>query len=1245
MQDPFLDQKSHSSTHNAVTPAAQLLSLLRRKELQRMRGRPCSCACTVLLPILLCFLVVIGTKLSDTVTGGGESIAPTDVAEANPDLLHWGETMGPAMASLFELGRAEYNATRRSPAAIPPLATYLELAELADKTLHKRWPPYNGAILAVTPNTSAVRGVVSRALSGVANVAVLGPQDVDGFAGEDSQRHRGVGPRAAPLRVAAMANDASAARGAAGGVTVQYFETEAAIEAQARAGRLIWAGLVFDGYAPSSNWSYTLRFPSRLNGTGAPVTRRLTDKFATGLSDDFVRYYASGFLSLQAAVNAAILGEHSSGLPAGGHLYGSPYPIPRFTHNQFFDHAGSVVGLVLVLSFMIPVSMMVRAIVLERESKLREQLLIMGTALPAYYGALATVHVSTFVLIALFAGCVLILGGTFVLASPLLVLAFFFTFAVAVAAFAAALTPFFHNAKVAAIVAPLVLFITAQFINFFLDHSTGVLAEGMAGGKRLASMLPATAFYLGTNRLCLYEGSGQAVTLANAFEGDFSFGDSILALLFDALFWSVAAWYLDQVVPSEYGVQRSWYFPCTPSYWTGSGAPTEPRRSYTASLAEDGTGEGATAALELAPLAVEHDEPLGEVGVRVEGLRKKFASGPNNGVAVAGLDLQMRPGQITSLLGANGAGKTTTISMLTGLIPPTSGGAWIGPHSIRLEMAEIRKALGVCPQQNVLFAELSPVEHLALYGELKGLRAADLVVAIGDMLRRVGLAERAAVRAEALSGGQKRKLCLAIALLSSPTTAFLDEPTSGMDPHSRRAIWAMLRDQREGRTLVLTTHFLDEAEILSDRIAIMAEGRLRCVGSPLFLKARLGCGYRLTFAKRQPPSCASLAAAEAEAPPPSFRPEPLLALLRRFIPLAEITVNDRFYAEATLPSADTSTFPSVFEALDEQLAALGVASYGVTCTTLEDVFLRINQNNMLRLDARDATNNHRANADAAAAAGGSGTASSYASSDTSPIAFLPPTPLAVRDVHTVWTARMGDVASGAQPPVTLPAAMSPWSAARVPPVTEPCQPSPCWQYAGLVRKRQLQARRDCCSSCTQLLLPVVLVMAALALLAFNTTSGEALPLTPDAAFGEGVPRPTGLLLPPRVANQTWDRTAALVDGLAAQGWAPNTTYLAGTVAQFPDWIAALDAHLLGLSQVRHPPFPPQASARGPSLRPTTLSASRAGSRRVARPGPPSATCRPNGTRPPRRCLPRLRVPPASPWGAMRRGGRPTRVGR
>ncbi|GMH62673.1 hypothetical protein TL16_g03525, partial [Triparma laevis f. inornata] len=195
--------------------------------------------------------------------------------------------------------------------------------------------------------------------------------------------------------------------------------------------------------------------------------------------------------------------------------------------------------------------------------------------------------------------------------------------------------------------------------------------------------------------------------------------------------------------------------------------------------------------------------------------------------AVDGLDLQMFKNQITCLLGHNGAGKTTTIAMLTGLIDPTSGTAFVDGKDVSTEMSEIRKDMGVCPQHDILYPELTVKEHLRLFGTFKGIPGNELEGAIDDMIReQVGLVEKANTQSKQLSGGMKRKLSVGIAFIGGSSVVLLDEPTSGMDPYSRRFTWNVIRKMAPGRTIILTTHFMDEADLFGDRIAIMADGKL-----------------------------------------------------------------------------------------------------------------------------------------------------------------------------------------------------------------------------------------------------------------------------------------------------------------------------------------------------------------------------------------------------------------------------------
>ena len=210
----------------------------------------------------------------------------------------------------------------------------------------------------------------------------------------------------------------------------------------------------------------------------------------------------------------------------------------------------------------------------------------------------------------------------------------------------------------------------------------------------------------------------------------------------------------------------------------------------------------------------------------------------------------MYNGQIFALLGHNGAGKTTTISMLTGLIEPTSGKAkWAG-YDMFKDMPEIRKNLGVCPQHDVLFENLNSIEHLRLFCAFKGTPKDEIEGLVEKMIDDIDLTSVKDQQSSTLSGGQKRKLSVAIAMIGNSKIVMLDEPSSGMDTSARRRLWEMMKKYKQGRIVILTTHYMDEADILGDRIAIMAEGKVQCTGSSLFLKNRYGVGYNLVIAKK-----------------------------------------------------------------------------------------------------------------------------------------------------------------------------------------------------------------------------------------------------------------------------------------------------------------------------------------------------------------------------------------------------------
>ena len=226
-------------------------------------------------------------------------------------------------------------------------------------------------------------------------------------------------------------------------------------------------------------------------------------------------------------------------------------------------------------------------------------------------------------------------------------------------------------------------------------------------------------------------------------------------------------------------------------------------------------------------------------GIEVKGLVREFKNGPR---AVDGIDLRVEPGEIYGFLGPNGAGKSTTVHMLTTLLPPTAGTATVAGYDIVSDGAAVRDAIGVALQDAALDLLLTGREHMKLQGGLHGLSSEEIATRGDALLERVGLAQAADRRVGGYSGGMKRRLDLALALIHSPRILFLDEPTTGLDVQSRAALWDEVSGlaRRDGVTVFLTTQYLEEADTLADRIGIIDRGKLVAEGTPAALKAQIG---------------------------------------------------------------------------------------------------------------------------------------------------------------------------------------------------------------------------------------------------------------------------------------------------------------------------------------------------------------------------------------------------------------------
>ena len=220
------------------------------------------------------------------------------------------------------------------------------------------------------------------------------------------------------------------------------------------------------------------------------------------------------------------------------------------------------------------------------------------------------------------------------------------------------------------------------------------------------------------------------------------------------------------------------------------------------------------------------------LAIRTLSISRKFG----NLVAVDGVDLSVKEGELFSLLGPNAAGKTTTIKMLCCLLRPSSGTATIMGHDIQKDPIAVKKAIDVSPQETAIAEHLNAWENLSLMGGIHGLGKEEVKKRSEELLEMMGLTNRAKDQVRKYSGGMKRRLSIAMALVSEPQVLFLDEPTLGLDPQSRRSIWEHIEELKGKKTVVLTTHYLEEADALADRIAIIDEGKIIALGTPRELK-------------------------------------------------------------------------------------------------------------------------------------------------------------------------------------------------------------------------------------------------------------------------------------------------------------------------------------------------------------------------------------------------------------------------
>lgn len=697
-----------------------------------------------------------------------------------------------------------------------------------------------------------------------------------------------------------------------------------------------------------------IKYKIRMDIDNVPTTQRKKMQFwQPGPRDDFLddmRYFR-GFLQYQEMIDNAILHVQTKGqVTIRPTTYLQQFPYPCYHQDRFGVFLKGMLPIIISVCWLFLVAFLIREYVIEKELQLDEVLRVMG--LKQWVGWLAW-YISGLCILSIGVGfCVFILkvGGIFPYSNGLIIFLYLMEFALLVIMYCYLMSAFFRTATIAALTGIIIYLLT--FLPFVVIVSLD--SQLSLYQKLFTSLLMCTSFCYGCLHINRYEAHGVGIQWENLMhspvhDDEMNFVYSVIMVAVDIILYAILGWYISNVWPHNSARKRPWYFPFTLSYW---GIRKKKFNYY--QLPDSGKNVGYFFGEDVKGHEQEDIAPNAEqqtVGISLRGLSVVYNRGkPMERVAVSNLSLDFMEGHITTLLGQNGAGKTTTINVLTGQYPPTSGSVYVYGKNIPHEFNEIQKILGYCPQYNTLFARMTVREHLKFYAQLKGvLSGRQLEEDVDEMLDSMGLTHKQHEQSQYLSGGMQRRLCVSLAFIGGSKVIILDEPTSSVDPVARRSIWDLIVKYRHGRTILLTTHHMDEADILSDKVAIIHKGKLLCHGSPLLLKSKFGCGYQLILARPgeapEHDSDSGRASSACSSESDHSESEDILTFIQAHVPLARLMEDNGTEVVISLPQRDSEgrvyAFGNLFKQLDASITTLGYLSYGITSTTLEEVFLTL----------------------------------------------------------------------------------------------------------------------------------------------------------------------------------------------------------------------------------------------------------------------------------------------------------------
>ncbi|KAJ6217457.1 hypothetical protein RDWZM_008614 [Blomia tropicalis] len=609
-----------------------------------------------------------------------------------------------------------------------------------------------------------------------------------------------------------------------------------------------------------------------------------------------------------------------------------PINFNRMPYPKYWNLVNTIVTLllyILPLGCIITSPLVVQRITEEKSGKAKELLRMMGLSDIVFWLSHFLDHFTIYVVHSFIFAILLFTSifNVFILSSPILFILMYIIFSAQLTLFIFLLTTLFNKPALAVNIAYLILsLLFAATVVLIPSNQPNINVANTNGLRILLSFFPPSSiiWYLSIMGAIESEGTGlgfKTLFYHSKIYDNFTAFEVLLGATISCFIFAFLTFYFDNVLPFQHGVPKPPNFFCKSSYWSSTTS-----NDFNESDNFENPNKNR--------LIYEQDPINLKPTIRIKNLTKIFKKNKKK-PAVDDLWLNIYEKQITVLLGHNGAGKTTTMNMITGMFSSNTGSIHVNGFNVFNETRQARSNIGLCSQDNVYFKELTARQHLRLFALLKDYPTELVDDEISKTLDLLKLTEKKDILCTKLSGGMLRKLSLGIAMIGGTQILILDEPTSGMDPDTRRVIWDLLLTIRRERTILLTTHYMEEADVLGDRIVIMNDGKLSCIGSPLFLKRTFGTGYRLRIAKKD-----------------SFLSESFVKILQKFIPSAVLSTEIETEVIYSLQTSENKTnkkdlmtmLTKLFENIEINKDQYGIDSFGLSYSTLEDVFIAVGSN-------------------------------------------------------------------------------------------------------------------------------------------------------------------------------------------------------------------------------------------------------------------------------------------------------------